>query len=105
MLQWEPERADKTLELAQYFRDSVADFANTGTSTTQIVPVIMGSDANALAGSRACAKAGFDIRAIRPPTVPKGTSRLRIAFNANLDRSDVDRLVHCLRTHITGASS
>lgn len=52
---------------------------------TQIVPIILGEDQKALEAAFALQDQGFDIRAIRPPTVPEGTARLRLSLNAKLD--------------------
>lgn len=52
-------------------------------STTPIQPIILGSNAAALAASRLLDQAGYWIPAIRPPTVPDGSARLRITFSAN----------------------
>lgn len=57
-----------------------------------IVPVIMGSAGDALAASAALEAQGFLVVAIRPPTVPQGTARLRVAFSAEHADSDVIRL-------------
>ncbi|WP_300528678.1 8-amino-7-oxononanoate synthase [Maricaulis sp.] len=57
-----------------------------------IVPVIIGEEADALAASTALQEAGFLVTAIRPPTVPRGTARLRITFSAAHSESDVDAL-------------
>lgn len=54
-------------------------------SPSQIIPIILGDDKNALEAALALQSEGFDIRAIRPPTVPEGTSRLRVSLNVNLD--------------------
>jgi 8-amino-7-oxononanoate synthase len=62
-----------------------------------IVPVIIGDSAAALAQSRRLADAGFLVAAIRPPTVPEGTARLRIAFSAAHRDEDVDRLAELVR--------
>ena len=51
---------------------------------TQIIPVVVGSGEKAVKIAEALQSAGFDIRAIRPPTVAEGTSRLRISLNVNL---------------------
>jgi 8-amino-7-oxononanoate synthase len=47
-----------------------------------IFPVILGSEARALAAAEGLRRRGFFVRAIRPPTVPRGTSRLRVALSA-----------------------
>ena len=59
---------------------------------TQIQPIVLGADRLALEMAQALAREGFDIRAIRPPTVPEGTARLRITLSANLTRDNVDAL-------------
>jgi 8-amino-7-oxononanoate synthase len=84
-------------ELAQRFRDGAKGLGlSTGASTTQIVPVILGSPEAALAMSKRLREAGFWAVAIRPPTVPAGTARFRLAFTAAHERSDVDRLLEIL---------
>jgi 8-amino-7-oxononanoate synthase len=60
------------------------------TSGTHIVPVIVGSEQRAMAVAAGLQNAGFDIRGIRPPTVPVGTSRLRIAITLNVSDAIVD---------------
>ncbi|UDY37999.1 aminotransferase class I/II-fold pyridoxal phosphate-dependent enzyme [Dermatobacter hominis] len=57
-----------------------------------VVPVVLGSEEAALAGSRALLEQGLLVPAIRPPTVPAGTSRLRVALSAAHDEADVERL-------------
>ena len=83
--------------LAQRFRDGAGALGlSTGASTTQIVPVIVGSPDAALAMSARLRSAGFWAVAIRPPTVPAGTARLRVAFTAAHEESDIDRLLDAL---------
>jgi 8-amino-7-oxononanoate synthase len=65
---------------------------------TPIQPVILGSNANALLASSLLDKAGYWIPAIRPPTVPAGSARLRITFSANHSTDDLRQLIHTLRT-------
>ncbi|MDX2290499.1 MAG: 8-amino-7-oxononanoate synthase [Hyphomicrobiaceae bacterium] len=52
---------------------------------TQILPVVIGRDEAALAVAASLMANGFDVRAIRPPTVPEGTARLRICLTLNVD--------------------
>jgi len=57
-----------------------------------IVPIVVGEETIALDAARALAEQGFQITAMRPPTVPNGTSRLRITFTAMHREEDVARL-------------
>jgi 8-amino-7-oxononanoate synthase len=65
-------------------------------STTPIQPVVVGSAARALAVSARLRDAGFLVPAIRPPTVPEGTSRLRISISAAHERAEVESLAAAL---------
>ena len=66
-------------------------------SLTPIQPVILGSNANALAVAKLLDEAGYWIPAIRPPTVPVGSSRLRITFSANHSVDDLRKLIKTLQ--------
>ncbi|MBU3616572.1 8-amino-7-oxononanoate synthase [Polynucleobacter sp. JS-Polo-80-F4] len=65
-------------------------------SCTAIQPVILGSNANALLAAKLLDEAGYWIPAIRPPTVPQGSSRLRITFSANHSAADLRQLIATL---------
>jgi 8-amino-7-oxononanoate synthase len=83
--------------LASRFRAGVRDLGyDTGASSTQIVPLIAGSAEAALALSARLKEAGFWATAIRPPTVPQGTARVRLAFTCAHDETDVDALLDAL---------
>jgi 8-amino-7-oxononanoate synthase len=69
---------------------------STGASSTQIVPVIVGDAGEAVALAERLAGRGILATAIRPPTVPDGTSRLRIALRATHSVEDIDRLADIL---------
>lgn len=66
-------------------------FTPLGASVTgsQILPLIVGDDAAAMNLAARIQAAGFDVRAIRPPTVPAGTARLRITITNNVDREQI----------------
>ena len=64
---------------------------------SQIFPIILGSEARALAAQRALLARDVFVVAIRPPTVPKGTSRLRISLMCDHTEQDLDRLVAALK--------
>ena len=66
---------------------------DTGSSSTQIVPAIVGAEDRALALAAGLQRRGLLTVAIRPPTVPAGTSRLRIALSAAHGDDDVSRLI------------
>ena len=61
-----------------------------------IVPVVLGDEAAAVAATGALLERGIVVPAIRPPTVPPGTSRLRVALSAAHTDEDVDRLMEAL---------
>lgn len=62
-------------------------------SGSQIQPFIVGGDGDAVALAKAVRERGFDVRAVRPPTVPENTARLRIALTLNATAEDAARLV------------
>jgi 8-amino-7-oxononanoate synthase len=65
-------------------------------SSTPIQPLVLGANARALSASAALRERGIVVPAIRPPTVPEGTSRLRISLSAAHTEQDVSRLVAAL---------
>jgi len=88
---------DRLWQLSEYLREHLrtAGF-DVGTSDSQIVPLILSSNETALRFASALNAAGFDVRAIRPPTVPKGSARLRLSLNASLRIADMDALMAAL---------
>ncbi len=61
-----------------------------------IVPLLLGDNARALATAERLAVQGFDVRAIRPPTVPPGTARLRVSVHADHAEAEIDALAAAL---------
>jgi 8-amino-7-oxononanoate synthase len=62
-----------------------------------IVPVPIGPEAEAVRIARSLQQQGFDVRAVRPPTVPPGTARLRITTGAHQERFQVEALATALK--------
>ena len=86
---------------AKMFRSAMQTLGlNTGASTTQIVPLIVGDEGAALALSETLRQNGIWVTAIRPPTVPKGTARLRFAFSANHSKDDIEHVIKIITTHV-----
>lgn len=91
------ERA-RAARLAASFRERARAVGyDTGASSTQIVPLITGNAEAALALSEMLREAGFWATAIKPPTVPTGTARVRLAFTAAHNEADVERLADLLK--------
>jgi len=86
---------DHLKNIAKYFKEKMIqhefELPNT---TSHIFPILMASEELALAFSNALKERGFDIRAIRPPTVP--TPRLRISLNAKITREMIEELVQAM---------
>ncbi|NOD94628.1 aminotransferase class I/II-fold pyridoxal phosphate-dependent enzyme [Ruegeria sp. HKCCD4884] len=72
--------------------------------TSQIVPVILGDEARTMATASALQQQGFDIRGIRPPTVPKGTSRLRVSITGNVTHEDISALFATIASYQSEAA-
>ncbi len=96
VIERDPVYAAEPLRKARLFTRAL----NLPDAQSAIVPVIVGDTAAALAASDRLCDNGFLVVAIRPPTVPAGTARLRFAFTAQHDDSDIARLVELVRSHV-----
>jgi 8-amino-7-oxononanoate synthase len=94
----ESERRHHVLGLAEFLRRQLSclGLPETG-SQCQIVPIVVGKATDAVNLSTTLKRRGFLVPAIRPPSVPEGTSRLRISLSAGHTEEDVSRLVAALR--------
>lgn len=97
IIQTEPKRRERLMEKAAYLRQA---FAGMGLDTgeSQIIPVILGEAAQAVEVSRKLFDAGYLAVAIRPPTVPAGTARLRISVQADHTQEQLDGLIQAVKT-------
>ena len=98
-LQKSSRRREVLKKKAQYFRDKLKVFADIGLSESAIVPVITGSNDSVLATSSLLQKKGYDIRAIRYPTVAKGGERLRICIHYNHTKKQLNELINLLKKY------
>lgn len=99
-----PERRERLARLVQFAGSELRRRCNVESSGTQILPVIIGADQAAVALAASLQRKGFDIRAIRPPTVPEGTARLRIALTLNVDEAIVADLFAALAEDMRAAA-
>jgi 8-amino-7-oxononanoate synthase len=84
LLRSSPQRVDKLQRNARVLRESLRDEGlHTGDSDTQIVPLVVGDASAAMTACEKALKKGVFAQAIRPPTVPDSTSRLRLAVMAS----------------------
>ena len=99
VMQDEPQRRTQLQALRQRLRDGVEAARLPWTlmrSDTAIQPLVIGSNADAMRVMAALDAQGVWVPAIRPPTVPEGTARLRISLSAAHTVEQVDQLVHAL---------
>lgn len=96
ILQQEPERQRRLAELVAFTHREIGVRGGRNASVSQIVPYIVGDNARAMQLASRLQARGFDIRGIRPPTVPAGTARLRISLTLNVAEDDVRAMLDAL---------
>jgi 8-amino-7-oxononanoate synthase len=82
-----PRRRERLARLVGYAGRELKARCGLMSSHSHILPIIVGADRKAVALAKALQQRGFDVRAIRPPTVPEGTARLRLALTASLSEA------------------
>jgi 8-amino-7-oxononanoate synthase len=96
ILRDEPEHQQRLKGLIDFAHHEIGARQGWQLSGSQIMPFIVGDNARAMALAAALQARGFDIRGIRPPTVPSGTARLRISLTNNVDQRDVRAMLDAL---------
>jgi 8-amino-7-oxononanoate synthase len=91
-----PERRERLARLVQFAGNELRRRCRIEPSGSHIVPIIVGPDRAAVTLASALQRRGYDVRAIRPPTVAEGTARLRIALTLNVDEPTVAGLFGAL---------
>jgi len=87
----EPERRERLAGLVAHAADRLRRHGVTATGAP-ILPLILGDDVRTMTVAERLQAAGFDVRGIRPPTVPPGTARLRISVTLNVYEAAIDAL-------------
>src|ERR1700733_9910746 len=96
ILQQEPEHQRRLTNLIAFTGRQIGARGGWHSSGSQILPYIVGDNARAMTLASALQARGFDIRGIRPPTVPAGTARLRISLTNNVGEDDVRAMLDAL---------
>jgi len=81
---------------------------DTGNSATQIVPVVIGENEEAVAAAEFLQRQGFAVRAIRPPTVPRGSARLRFSVTTGIPEIEIahlENVMHAWRERACSAAA
>ena len=97
IVETEPVRRTQVAALASTLRERLARQGLTPPGGGHIIPIVLRDPERTSAVAAALALSGFDVRAIRPPTVPVGTSRLRVSINARLDLDVIERFATTLQ--------
>jgi 8-amino-7-oxononanoate synthase len=92
----EPWRAARVRALARRVREALG--ITTAPVDSPIIPIIVGDEATALSAAAELEAAGLLVVAVRPPTVARGTSRLRVTVSAEHSDDEVKRLIEAVRT-------
>ena len=82
--------------LSLYMQQGIQAKGFTCPSTSQIVPVIIGDSSATVSKAQQLQTAGFYVMPVRPPTVPQGSSRLRICLNTQFETADLTQLLDLL---------
>jgi len=93
----QPQRREQLAALISFANTAIETRCGVKPSGSQIIPVVVGSDKRATALASSMRGYGYDIRAIRPPTVPEGTARLRIALTLHASQELVNEMIEALR--------
>jgi 8-amino-7-oxononanoate synthase len=96
ILKEEPDRREALAHLVAYASREAHARCGLSASGSQILPVIIGGDQRTMQIASQLRERGFDVRGVRPPTVPPGTARLRISLTLNVDEAVIAGLFDAL---------
>lgn len=92
ILQQKPSQSDALIQQIAHAHFEAVHICGLSVPPSQIIPVIIGEDNQAMAIATRMQARGFDVRGIRPPSVPHGTARLRISITLNTSRTDITEM-------------
>lgn len=93
-----PGRRQRLAKLVAFAGRELERSCGIAPSGSHIQPVVLGADERAVSVAKALVAEGFDVRAVRPPTVPEGTARLRISLTLNAGEDATARMLDTLAT-------
>jgi 8-amino-7-oxononanoate synthase len=96
VIEGDPDLAASAVEKARGFTRAL----NLPLAQSPIVPIVLGEETSALEAQQVLERSGFLVTAIRPPTVPPGTARLRFAFTAGHPDNEIARLAQIVRERV-----
>lgn len=105
ILKDEPERRERLARLVAYANHEAQARCGVSVSGSHIMPVIIGEDRPTMRIASALRHRGFDVRGVRPPTVPDGTARLRISLTLNVDQRAISDLIEALSEELRVAEA
>lgn len=91
-------RRKKLQETSTRIREALSLKGIDTPSTSHIIPLKIGESEKAILKAEEFCRQGFYVLPVRPPTVPEGTSRLRLSLTAGMTEDETDRLLHCINT-------
>ena len=101
-----PDVIDRIAMLARRLRDGLASMGVAAAGFGHVVPIVLGTSGDAMSFAVALRRHGIEVQAIRPPTVPEGTARVRLTVTARHSVEDIDRVLRAIvdaRAELRGA--
>jgi 8-amino-7-oxononanoate synthase len=101
----EPGRRATLIERSVFLREILGrEGVAVGPGCSQIIPVVIGDNEDAAMVAEKLQEQGFDVRAIRPPSVPQGTARLRVSINVGLEPEVLSQFASALTAALEGVA-
>lgn len=97
----EPERRERLFDRVKFLRKQLRQMnISISSDESQIIPILVGENTQTVSLASKMQKHGFDVRAIRPPSVPDGQALLRLSVNADLSEEDLRGFVEALNKYL-----